>query len=300
MADLAFPWLEDCDRRVRLKVQQPRELAGYGQPSFEEADFENAYNKAYEEVCRELALMDRQYQSEYLDVTIGSGVTEYALPARTQFLRMAKVMDSQGREVFRIRTSTSDEVGWYGNGEAAQLRPDRNSITFTTPTTKALTVRLYYGVYYVPLLHGCARDGGGSTIQLANYSSVEDNLYTGLILRIVEGTGIGQERTITTYSGSTQTATVSLAWVTVPDDTSRYTSRPDLPWLAKDVFENLSIACLFEKLNEDSAAKFYNLAQAKLGRMRAAVKLQERREPDYTLDTNLHGGWGDPADTFNY
>ena len=167
------------------------------------------------------------------------------------------------------------------------------------PTSTVLSVRLYYGVYYVPLLHGCARSGGGATMELADYASVEDDLYNGLGIRLVAGTGLGQERTVSDYNGATQAVTVSAAWTTVPDDTTRYTSRPDLPWDMKDYYQNLVLACLAEKLDETEALKYRGIAAASLMRSKAAIKEAERREPDYTYDANLNGGYGDPGDPYN-
>jgi hypothetical protein len=69
---------------------------------------------------------------------------------------------------------------------------------------------------------GTAQAGGASTITLATASSTRDDLYAGLTISITAGTGSGQSKTISSYVGSTQIATVSSAWVTVPDATSVY------------------------------------------------------------------------------
>jgi hypothetical protein len=71
------------------------------------------------------------------------------------------------------------------------------------------------------IVGGYARGGSATTIQLKAATTSHD--YTGLYLIITAGTGAGQaERAITAWNQSTQTATVSPAWGTVPDTTSRY------------------------------------------------------------------------------
>jgi hypothetical protein len=186
-------------------------------------------------------------------------------------------------------------------GVKAIYLPDLNQIRFTDRLTFDIDVIFYHTYWYVPLLHGCAQQGGGNSITLADYSSAEDSLYVGQVIRIVEGTGLGQERLISGYSGATKVATVSVAWGTAPDNTSRYTSRPELPWDAKDYFENLSIANLYEgKSDSENQNRFLGLAQAKLLKMASALEMKELREPSYTYDQGLYGGYGDPADWMRY
>lgn len=69
---------------------------------------------------------------------------------------------------------------------------------------------------------GTAQSGGSTTIQLATGASSSNNAYNGYRISIVSGTGAGQVRTISAYTGSTRTATVSSAWGTNPDATSVY------------------------------------------------------------------------------
>jgi hypothetical protein len=59
-------------------------------------------------------------------------------------------------------------------------------------------------------------------IQLENTSPDIDNLYIKCTIKIVQGKGAGQVRTITAYNGRTNIATVSPAWTILPDATSEY------------------------------------------------------------------------------
>lgn len=73
------------------------------------------------------------------------------------------------------------------------------------------------------LVHGTATAGTSTTLVdtnlLGNYS---DDSFNGAWIRINAGTGVGQERAITDFVGSTSTITVGYAWGTTPDATSVY------------------------------------------------------------------------------
>jgi len=70
---------------------------------------------------------------------------------------------------------------------------------------------------------GTAQTGSTSTtIKLRSGASAADGSYTGLTVTITSGTGAGQSRKITGYTGSTKVATVSPAWTTTPGSTSAY------------------------------------------------------------------------------
>jgi hypothetical protein len=59
-----------------------------------------------------------------------------------------------------------------------------------------------------------------TTIVLDTGASATDGFYVNDIVTIVGGTGVGQARAITAYTGATKTATISPSWTTTPDNTS--------------------------------------------------------------------------------
>jgi hypothetical protein len=73
---------------------------------------------------------------------------------------------------------------------------------------------------------GVAQAGGSTTITLAATASSSDDTYNGSLVSILAGTGAGQTREITDYTGSTRVATVDTAWSTNPDSTSVYAVIP--------------------------------------------------------------------------
>lgn len=60
-----------------------------------------------------------------------------------------------------------------------------------------------------------------TTVRLASALAPHtDDVFNGCVMTIVSGTGSGQTRTISDYTGSTQTVALSAAWTTQPDYTS--------------------------------------------------------------------------------
>lgn len=70
---------------------------------------------------------------------------------------------------------------------------------------------------------GTMQSGSTSTTAvLRSALSLGDDILNGSIVRIVSGTGAGQTRIIDDFVGATDTATISPAWTTTPDNTSVY------------------------------------------------------------------------------
>jgi Tfp pilus assembly protein PilW len=68
-----------------------------------------------------------------------------------------------------------------------------------------------------------AQGGASTTITLDVGASSTVDFYKGTLIRIIDGTGAGQSRTITGYTGGTsKTATVDSAWAITPDNSSVY------------------------------------------------------------------------------
>lgn len=88
----------------------------------------------------------------------------------------------------------------------------------TTPALEYLDGEPYVGVLH----EGTAQAGGANTITLSSSASSSNDAYKSMLVKITGGTGAGQVRVITAYTGSTRVATVDQNWETVPDSTSQY------------------------------------------------------------------------------
>jgi uncharacterized protein len=71
-------------------------------------------------------------------------------------------------------------------------------------------------------VNGTAQDGYSKAIVLDDGAASVDNIYNNMQIRIIDGTGSSQTRTIKKYVGSTRQATVYPAWEIIPDKTSLY------------------------------------------------------------------------------
>ena len=75
-----------------------------------------------------------------------------------------------------------------------------------------------------PIAHsGTAQSGStSSSIILAAGASASDNFYNRTLIYIKSGTGAGQARVISGYTGASKTAVLMDDWITTPDNTSVY------------------------------------------------------------------------------
>lgn len=71
-----------------------------------------------------------------------------------------------------------------------------------------------------------AQTGNASSITLDASASATNNFYRGMAVYITGGTGVGQVRVITAYTGSSKQATVDRNWATNPDNTSTFAILP--------------------------------------------------------------------------
>lgn len=85
----------------------------------------------------------------------------------------------------------------------------------TDLTVKVYNVRNFH-------LYGTAQAGAAGTITLSATSDGNNDFYNNATIDITGGTGAGQSRTISDYTGTTKVATVDSNWDTTPDSTSQY------------------------------------------------------------------------------
>ena len=83
--------------------------------------------------------------------------------------------------------------------------------------------------------------GGASQATLDASASATDDYYNGDVLMLVGGTGVGQSRVITDYTGGTKVATVGSSWSVNPDSTTRYVIMPGARTLDSALLELASI-----------------------------------------------------------
>ena len=113
----------------------------------------------------------------------------------------------QGDKVRVMQTPGSSNSGaitiWYVPTHGNMLQGKPSSATSTTLVASTSQLTPDYTAYYGTL-------------------DRRDDYYNGMNITILDGTGVGQTRTISDYAGSTRTLTVDTAWTTTPDTTSEF------------------------------------------------------------------------------
>jgi hypothetical protein len=87
--------------------------------------------------------------------------------------------------------------------------------------------KFHFDTGLAPVRTAVAQAGGATSITLDASASSTDDLYVGQRVRLADGTGVGQDRIITAYNGTTKVATVDHAWATNPDNTTTFVIKPD-------------------------------------------------------------------------
>ena len=121
--------------------------------------------------------------------------------------------------VWAIATS-----GLTGAGTIGKWLMDQLNFTYTAPDNTSIAAIKNALI----VATGTARAGTSTTIQLATSASGIAEFYTGCLIVITSGTGVGQAKVITSYDNSTKTAYISdeLPWATPPSSGSVYVILP--------------------------------------------------------------------------
>lgn len=120
-----------------------------------------------------------------------------------------------------------DEGNFYSIAvTAAELTCARATVVISATDTNVFIVETF-GDLNAQILgrgnaSGVAQSATSNTIVLASATNIANDFLNEHIIEITGGTGAGQTRLITDWVQSTDTATVSDAWITNPDSTSEY------------------------------------------------------------------------------
>jgi hypothetical protein len=154
--------------------------------------------------------------------TTGTDITLANVASPTDLTADGAGFTLKGAADYTIKWNDVDELTetqnyWESNQNIVATTPAKTSHTdYKDHGLKIGTIGNANSVTY-----GTATAGSATTITLAAGASAVDDAYNTFKIRIRSGTGVGQERTITDYVGSTLVATVA-AWTITPDATSYY------------------------------------------------------------------------------
>ena len=195
---------------------------------------------AQQEILRRIVQEDPSFYVSTYDLSIVSGTNLYDLPLNAR--RGARILftenPSQTTEIAHADLRAHFHLSGPGvislipgtrfmmQGKQVRIEP--------TPSASA-TFRVWYTPSYGNMLEGYVSAAAAASLSFhtadpnysTNYGAVDrrDDFYNGMTVRIISGTGVGQERVITDYTGSTRLATVA-AWdtalVTSGDNWSKF------------------------------------------------------------------------------
>jgi hypothetical protein len=290
----SFPLLAELEPEVLRKIDQPSDEAGQLTWEIPE-EYAQACQQEYLYLWERLSTIDRNFgmAMNTTAVSVVSGTLVYSLPADCRWLRRVVEIDAIGNNRGQVPIATWDEydAGQYDNGVIYQ--PDDQTIRFVSDPGRSYAVRLIYGKYPTPLVHGIARDGGATSIQLDDHEPMDDDIINGLTVVLYAGTGYGQSKAASDYDGVTRTVTVGTAWTVNPVAGTKYTSRPSLPRDMRDAFIYGVCARMVEKIQDERYGEFTAMREKHLSQVRQALGRADRLGPLRTRDDSL-GSHTDP------
>jgi hypothetical protein len=149
-------------------------------------------------------------------VSLGSSVVILNKNVRAGFSSdvAGKLFDLDG-----VVTATDDiegrKVTYYSASKVMKVYDKGDDGLAATPDDVLLGWR--------PSIHtGQATNGGANDIHLSNSASNANDAYNGMYITITSGTGAGQTRRITDYTGSSKIAAVTPSWSPHPSSSSYY------------------------------------------------------------------------------
>lgn len=110
----------------------------------------------------------------------------------------------------------------FGNGNGLEMHGSETT-SYEGYCRQQFLTNCLFGGANVGGRSNTAQAGAGLTITLDTGANATDDYYNGKFVEITGGTGVGQRRKISDYTGSSKVALVSEAWTTNPDATSTFT-----------------------------------------------------------------------------
>lgn len=258
-------------------------------------------NESYGELWNKLCNMNEDFGVTFLDVSttqftdMGGGLLGFFLPPTLQKVIRVERDDGNGGRVALIPISIGEKDYYYnqttrisGNFGCYFLFGQRIGLRSDTP---AASLRIYYTRRWPYLQSGLAQAtfAAGTLVFPAVPTlgdvSQEDDYYNDAIVRIVAGTGAGQERRIADYAGASRTCTMQTNWTTVPDGTSQYSLMPELPENHHKMLAYMSaeVFCI-RKGNEKQLGIVRGMREEIETEMGGALKPRQDQEPREVID----------------
>lgn len=280
MALADFPLLSDCRIDVLRRIDQPED--DVGQLTWDpDVELNLAFRAEFRYLWERISSLDRSWGIKVSTATITAGNRVVTLPTDLRKVRQVWFLSGTDEDI------AHESGSWELIGQQDYLfkfRPDLRELYYLKDPLRGGTLRIVY--YYTPpdLVHGILRGYAGNDALLGTYETTEDDRVNDRTMYLYEGTGAGTNQAINDYTGATRTATFATALSPTPDTTTRYTSRPELPWSAYDAFVYGVCSRLLEKLEDERWRIFESRREKHLQDLKTDVMQLDMVRPLQTLD----------------
>ena len=192
-----------------------------------------------QEILRSITKEDPTFFVSTYDLSLIGGQALYDLPLNarlgTRMIFAENKANTLGLEVMPIDFRHYLQLEAPGltnlsNTWNFMLEGGKVRVTPTPTSSSSNAIKIWYVPTFGNMVQGrvdSATNSSASTTLILNSMSPDyiyefgtidrrDDFYNGMQVQIIDGTGVGQTRTITDYNGSTRTITVDSAWGTNP------------------------------------------------------------------------------------
>lgn len=278
--------------------EEPADGGDYYKPRY----LYKAINAGKDEVLSELLKTNEKFRTLLTSTDTPTAINvlanqpKYELPA--DCLRLVQVLVKMGDQYVGITERPRGE-GRFGESYPSPSQGPTylnqyallgNSILLDPPFASDIVagLLLYYEKDLHDLLVGKQSADPGATAFLALATTADDTIgqrpaltvndvYIGIDIEIVSGTGIGQRRKILDYDGATRIATLDSAWVTPPTiaGASIYSMAIPFPRVLERPIMLWAAGNLLDEAGEDGTGKFNQYERA----MESWMEVLDERTP---------------------
>lgn len=259
-------FLSKCVSLIRKATDEPD--TG---PKYPDADLIEYIHSAFDQVLASINVETDHPILTRQDVSVVSGTQDYLLPCNiAEIWRIAKIDTNTGVplwEVWPTNEYTFRGDGWTVEGNVLRF----HNLKLTAETLEIL----YVAAGDVSIHTATAAAGASSSITFAASPTdgtldIRPHAYAGYTVRLLSGTGAGQERFVSAYDAETRVATVRPAWTTAPDNTTVYEVLPLYSRLIKHVVADYAT---LDVLSNEAKSTRRAEAERRLQRKMSALKM---------------------------
>lgn len=269
-------FLSDCITRIRRITDEPTVV-----PKYTNADIIDLIHDAFDQTLATINIDTDNPIMVRFDVAVVNGTQEYVLPCNVaEIWRVAKIDSTTTLPTSEVWPT--NEYSIHGDG----FTIEGNILRLRQPNYETQTLQVLYIPSGGVSIHTATAASGSTTTIVFPASPTDGALdirpyaYNGYTVRILQGTGAGQDRVVSSYDSGTRTATVRPDWTTAPDDTSVYEVLPQYSDMIRDVVcHQAALDILANEAKTQRRAEVERRLQVKMAGLRNTLGKKSRRFP---------------------